>query len=334
MATGNRSGGNTGQLILLAIIFLGISALLFYLLVFQAAVPTVTPPAVAPTVPVAPRPSLVPGPPKPVVPVVKVEPAEPAATGRCADPSLIATLQTIVNDCVHACGVNSEKDPLFTLNQAQFNDLFATGEDDAGFATHFAIFGCNIYGSQDCRGYDAMYTHPDDPAGCEGSACDGCPSDEMYEWVNRPGVHHPMSDAAGAQANCKEYAGSIARGFTAFIEKHKDADQYIFIGTASTTGNRGKTMNPKNRALAGQRAARLRDDLVKMQLAAPKEFTGRGGSYVVVLDNTVHQFSDPRFKRVLTKQVNKEGIKRTFRWDSSNAVNRSVMVLAIRCPGL
>ena len=342
MGTANKRSDKKSELILLLLIFSGVAAFLLYL-IFQAPPPpepVVLPPAAVSPEPTAPAPAPTPDPNVPAPPAAVgangtgevSPPVQPPTmvTGRCADQALKATLQTIVNDCAGACGVGKEKDPLITLTQTQFNDLFASGDDDAGFASYFAIFGCNVYGPEDCHGYDAYYTNQK-----------ACPTEDQYEWVTREedtpnGKRrvHPMSEANGAQANCQAYATSIENGFNNFINKHLDADHYIFIGTASASGNAGGIMNPLNRRLAGQRAGNLRDELVKRQLATPDKFTGRGASYVVVLDNTKHRFDDPRFKQVLTRQVNKDPTPRTFQWDSSNAVNRSVMVLAIKCPGL
>ena len=264
-----------------------------------------------------------------IAPPIGVEPKTAArvpaelSSKRCGD----STLKKFLDELSEMCDGGFCRIDRYRATQSiavrAFADTFAQ-EDDEGVATYFAVFGCNIYGAGgDCLGYDSYYTDPKN-----------CPEDDAYEWVTRQHGdgprRHLAAEAAGAQANCRAYSAFIHNGLNAFIDNHLNADRFLFFGVSGATGNLVTTANPVGRQLAGRRAGGLRDELVKRQLESPDMFTGRGVSDVVVLDN---RFDDPRFRMLAARHIDIADERQVQAWASSMAMNRVVMVLAVRCPG-
>lgn len=237
----------------------------------------------------------------------------------CRDADLRAILRRVVRDCGEAC---LRETPLVSLSEEQFTAMFGR-EDDRGFASFFALFGCNIYNRSldDCFGYDAYYTNPQD-----------CP-DEPGEYE---GVRLGLRRGQNPNRQCRNYSQPIHDGLRRFIENHQDARYIVLIGTASRTGNRGGVMNPKNVALAKSRAENVRRLLLGWAKPPP---AGPGLKVpeqmpVVVLDNEKHRFDEAsgRIREIVAAQIAEESrYDRGFRPTQDNAINRSVMVLAIGC---
>jgi len=219
-----------------------------------------------------------------------------------------------VKQCEQACSTDSHN-PLLALDQEEFKNLFAH-QGDAGFTSHFALFGCNAWNRSgtDCRGYDAFYA---DPA--------NCPTDDKYQ----------AADAGATQVRCKQYAGAIYSELGKFVKEQANARYMIQIGTASRTGNKtdsygAVTMHPDNIKLALERAAQVGE--ARGKIANKEEVTVNAKTYSVILDNTRLFFDDTAFREILKKQLRQSsGVVRGFTPTADAAMNRSVLLLAISC---
>jgi len=252
-------------------------------------------------------------------------PPEPTQVpGRCEDQRLLNVIKEIVSDHCHKGICRRPPNPLISFSQHGFETLFGRNEDDAGFASHFALFGCNIYGPSDCYGYDAHFADNED-----------CPiNPEEYDWIQR----HPDHPYAGVVNNCIAYSKAIKTLFRKFVEDHKNAKYFIFIGTASRTGNKNRVMHENNVKLAHQRALSVRKLFAMWRASEEPNVRIEGitaGTYVVVLNNEEHRFDTPEFGGIVRKQLAKEGmttnLNRGFVPTTANAINRSVLVLAVSC---
>jgi hypothetical protein len=246
--------------------------------------------------------------------------------GRCRDPAFRKMLARIVKDCEGACGFEA-KNPVVGLDEAQFEALFAdAGKKDPGYGTHFALFGCNVYNDDksDCQGFDSFYA--------EASAC---PEDSAYECATRASN---KCNAAGAQDNCKKYAGALDTGFRQFIDQWQAARYFVLLGTASRSGNTrdaagAESMSDGNRTLALRRAGNAQTLLSKLRA----DYAGKGKhldgkAFRVVLDNTKQFFDKPSFVQMVEAQLATQGkLERGFVPTGKGALNRSVMLLAIQC---
>ncbi len=243
--------------------------------------------------------------------------------GKCRDKAFRQMLARIVKDCEGACGVDA-KNPVVGLDLDQFKAIFAQA-GDPGYGTYFAIFGCNVWNSDntDCKGYDSMYADPDK-----------CPADAAFECATR--ASDPCNPA-GAQGRCQTYAKAIQSEFKDFAVKWKDARYFILLGTASRSGNTRESgkevMSDGNQKLALKRAGALESLLARLRT----EVAAAGGAldgkaYKVALDNTRQFFDTPEFGALIQKQLNSlPKTERGFKPTTANAVNRSVMALAIKC---
>lgn len=217
--------------------------------------------------------------------------------GRCAEPAFRSLARSIVRDCERAC--KKDESPLVALKPGDFEALFGR-PDDPGVATHFAFFGCTRWSSDGstCRGFDSAIADPD-----------LCP---------------PTSKT------CVRDATSLEGGLTAFLDQHKDAHTVLLFGTASKTGNDGSTMSPGNARLAETRAHAVAE-LVHAWRRQHQKRDLRVLS--VALDNTRTDYWQSQSLRDL---VTSHSHTRSIPFDTSqpDAANRSVMVVAITCPGL
>lgn len=261
----------------------------------------------------------------------KCDAAETAATcpvdcqpeGKCRDKAFRQMLARIVKDCEGACGVEA-KNPVVGLDLAQFKEIFAT-KGDPGYGTYFALFGCNVWNSDstDCKGYDSFYA---DPA--------KCPVDSGFECATR--ASDPCNPAGG-QARCQRYSKAIGDEFKQFTARWKDAKYFILLGTASRSGNTreaGKeAMSEGNQKLALKRSGALESALAKLRTevaAAGSALDGK--AFKVALDNTRQFFDTPEFGAMIQKQLDSmPAVDRGFKPTTTNAVNRSVLTLAIKC---
>ena len=253
-----------------------------------AATPPPPPPTTPPPAPVTP-------PPAPVTP--------PAPDiGRCAEARFREVATSVVTHCAHAC--KKDTSPLVTLSKGEFEALFAR-PDDAGVASHFALFGCNRYtpDGRACRGFDSMQA---DPASCP-----------------------------AGNASCARYASALTRELRAFLDRNADAHTVLLFGTASTTGNDAQAMSDANAKLAEERALAVGEVVHTWR----RDVGGKARDlrvYSVVLDNTrTDWWQTPAFRAVLEAQVQKlatPASERGFEPLAADAANRSVMVVAIRCP--
>lgn len=248
-------------------------------------------------------------------------PSDCQPPGRCRDEAFRKIVAQVVKSCADGCKFES-KNPVVGISEAQFRALFERA-GDKGIGVQFAIFGCNIWkpDGKDCWGYDAHYTEPAT-----------CPPDTNYACASKSegGVCNP----AGAQAACKKYAGAIEDGVTSFVKQWREARYMLLLGTASRTGNddRGSGgMSQANKDLALVRAAnveglidRLRGELE--QVKEPVLFK----SYKVVLDNTKQFFDSAGFKKLVGAQM-RAGKDGGFKPTTDNAINRSVMMIAVGC---
>ena len=217
--------------------------------------------------------------------------------GRCRDPRFLKVANDVVKECKTAC--RKEKNPVVALPWEAFVELFGK-PDDPGVASHFSIFGCNAYAGRACRGFDSSIADPGE-----------CPS--------------------GARgASCRRYATPLQDELVAFLDRNRDARTVVLLGTASRVGNSAGVMSDRNARLAEDRALavqevintyRRRHGLADMRV------------YAVVLDNAKHDYyRSPEFRRIIGAQLSKVGGRdRGFVPTTGNAVNRSVLVIAIKC---
>ncbi|MFO0749788.1 MAG: protein kinase [Myxococcota bacterium] len=275
--------------------------------------PRLDPAAPPPTPAPAPAPSPSPStststnspPPTRSAPTPAPAPAPPEDLGRCAEPSFKAMALSVVKSCERAC--KKDQSPLVALTEPELEGLFAR-PDDAGVATHFAVFGCNRYTAdgQACRGFDSSVA---DPALCP-----------------------PGNDA------CVRYATALSRELRAFLDRNRDAHTVLLLGTASATGNDVGAMSDANAKLAEERALAVGEVVHGWR----RDVGGKARDmrvYSVVLDNTrTDWWRSPAFRAVLEAQVEKlrklgtSAAERGFEPLAPDAANRSVMVVAIRCP--
>ncbi len=248
-------------------------------------------------------------------------PSDCQPPGRCRDEAFRKIVAQVVKSCADGCKFES-KNPVVGISEAQFRALFERA-GDKGIGVQFSIFGCNIWkpDGKDCWGYDAHYAEPAT-----------CPPDANYACASKSegGVCNP----AGAQAACKKYAGAIEDSVTSFVKQWRQARYLLLLGTASRTGNDGRGsggMSQANKDLALIRAAnveglidRLRGDFE--QVKEPVMFK----SYKVVLDNTKQFFDSAGFKKLVGAQM-KAGKDGGFKPTTDNAINRSVMMIAVGC---
>lgn len=109
------------------------------------------------------------------------------------------------------------------------------------------------------------------------------------------------------------------------------------LGTASRSGNTRESgkevMSDGNQKLALKRAGALESLLARLRT----EVAAAGGAldgkaYKVALDNARQFFDTPEFGALIQKQLNSlPKTERGFKPTTANAVNRSVMALAIKC---
>lgn len=256
--------------------------------------PPPKPPAPKPPPP-KPPPVAVQPPPKPPAPAPKPPP------GRCADPRFAEVARDVVKECTAAC--KKDDNPIVDLSPEEFEAIFGQ-PDDAGVASHFALFGCNRYGAggRSCLGFDSDAATPGDcPAGARGDAC-------------------------------RRYASVLEQELGAFLDQHRGANYLILMGTASRTGNDAGTMSEDNAALAERRA------LAVQRLV--NEYRRRHGLrdmrvLAVVLDNTRLDYAaGGTFPAMIADQLAKLGartVDRGFTPSTANAMNRSVLAVAIHC---
>jgi len=251
-------------------------------------------------------------------------PSDCQPVGRCRDAAFRKIVAQVVKECAAGCTFDS-KNPVVSVSEDQFRSLFAHGAD-TGIGVYFAIFGCNVWkrDRSDCWGYDAHYAEAAQ-----------CPPDPSYECATRS--EGAVCDPAGAQARCKCYAGAIEQSVREFLTRWHTAPHMLLLGTSSRTGNQRAPsgaweMAPKNRDLALSRAGnveglidRLRGefDTIKRPIV--------GKSYKVVLDNTKQFFDSPGFQRLVASQMRVDRTAACFRPTTANALNRSVMLIAVQC---
>ena len=222
--------------------------------------------------------------------------------GRCAEPRFVEVARSVVANCERAC--KKDESPLVRLSAAELEALFAR-PDDAGVATHFALFGCNRYtpDGRSCRGFDSMAAEPAT-----------CP----------PG-----------NAECPRYASALQSELRAFLDRNRDAHTILLFGAASTTGNDAGAMSAANAKLAEERALAVGEVVHQWR----RDVGGKAKDlrvFSVVLDNLkTDWWRSPDFRHILEAQVAKLGTpstERGFEPLASDAANRSVLVVAIRCP--
>ena len=145
-------------------------------------------------------------------------------------------------------------------------------------------------------------------------------------------------NAAGAEENCKKYAGALDTGFRQFIEQWQAARYFVLLGTASRSGNTrdaagAESMSDGNRTLALRRAGNAQTLLSKLRA----DYAGKGKhldgkAFRVVLNNTKQFFDKPSFVQMVDAQLATQGkLERGFVPTGKGALNRSVMLLAIQC---
>ncbi|MBM4344174.1 MAG: hypothetical protein FJ100_12470 [Deltaproteobacteria bacterium] len=248
-------------------------------------------------------------------------PSDCQPPGRCRDDAFRKIVAQVVKSCADGCKFES-KNPVVGISEAQFRALFERA-GDKGIGVQFSIFGCNVWkpDGKDCWGYDAHYAEPAT-----------CPPDANYACASRSdgGLCNP----AGAQTACKKYAAAIEDSVVGFVKQWRQAKYLLLLGTASRTGNddRGSGgMSQANKDLALVRAAnveglvdRLRGEME--QFKEPVMFK----SYKVVLDNTKQFFDSAGFKKLVAAQM-KVGKDGGFKPTTDNAINRSVMMIAVGC---
>jgi len=256
------------------------------------------PPPATPPEPAAAPPVAAPAPDPAPEPAPDLEPD----LGRCAEPRFREVARSVVASCEHAC--KKDTSPLVALTPSELEALFAR-PDDAGVQTHFALFGCNRYTTDGraCRGFDAMSAEPST-----------CPA---------------------GNADCARYAGALERELRAFLDRNRDAHTLLLFGTASTTGNHDGAMSEANAKLAEERALAVAEVVHTWR----REVGGKARDlrlFPVVLDNTrADWWRSTAFRAALAGQTAKLGTpaaERGFDPLAPDAANRSVLVVAIRCP--
>jgi len=252
-----------------------------------------------PTPPADPAPPAAPAPAPPPLPA----PAPPALadSGRCADPGFRALATEIVKDCERAC--KKDESPLVDLSPGAFEALFGR-PDDADVATHFSFFGCNRWSSDGttCRGFDSAIA---DPTLCPRTS-----------------------------PTCNRDATALQSELVAFLERHKDAHTILLFGTASKAGNQGNSMSAENARLAEDRATAV----AELTHAWRRQHNKRELRVLsVALDNTrTDYWQSERLRDLVTAHSSARSPSHTATFDAArpDAANRSVMVVAITCPGL
>ncbi|PIE17310.1 MAG: hypothetical protein CSA66_06085, partial [Proteobacteria bacterium] len=204
----------------------------------------------------------------------------------------------VVKDCERAC--KKDDSPLVKLGWDEFEALFGR-PDDPGVATHFSLFGCNVYaaGGRACRGFDSDVA---DPAECP-----------------------------AGNANCAAYAAPLKDELWGFLDAHADAHTILLFGTASRVGNRGGRMSDDNAELAERRALAVQEVVNQWRRKHGKRDTR---VFAVVMDNArTDYWHSPVFRAVVKAQLAhvRAGVDRGFDAQAANAINRSVMVVAISC---
>lgn len=251
-------------------------------------------------------------------------PADCQPPGQCRDPAFRKIVAEVVRQCAAGCSFES-KNPVVTISEGQFRALFAHASDD-GIGVYFAVFGCNVWRKdrQDCWGYDAAYAEPGQ-----------CPPDANYECATRS--DGPQCTPTGAQGRCKQYASAIEAGVRAFVTKWRTAPHLLLLGTASRSGNTrspdgAEVMHLKNRDLALLRSSNVEGLIDRMRAELEKADTPiLARTYKVVLDNTRQFFDSPGFVKLVGAQMRAAPLDPGFKPTSDNAVNRSVMLIAVAC---
>ena len=257
--------------------------------------PQVSDPDTLHLAPPTPAPSPTPAPPTPIPPPALAD------AGRCADPEFRSLATEIVKDCERAC--KKDESPLVDLSPGAFEALFGRS-DDADVATHFSFFGCNRWSSDGttCRGFDSAIA---DPTLCPRTS-----------------------------PTCKPDATALQSELVAFLERHKDAHTILLFGTASKAGNLANTMSPENARLAEDRATAV----AELIHAWRRENNKRELRVLsVALDNTrTDYWQSARLRELVTAHTSARSPSHTTTFDAArpDAANRSVMVVAITCPGL
>ena len=225
--------------------------------------------------------------------------------GRCQKPKFRKLVAILVNTCAVAC--KDDTSPLVPLTEEQFEALFAQ-DDDAGVATHFAIFGCTRYtaGRKGCVGYNSYYA---DPVKVD--------EDLAANTLN------------GKQAdNARESSTVIKRAFVKWLLRNSQVRYLVLLGNASTAGNKNGQMSSDNKRLALNRANRVR----ALAEGTRTDAMARMESFPVVLNNAVRNFNRPRFRDMVTSRLPTSDVgERGFTPTGTLAINRSVMALAISC---
>lgn len=247
-------------------------------------------------------------------------PSDCQPPGRCRDEGFRKIVAQVVKQCAAGCKFES-KNPVVAISEAQFRALFSHASD-RGIGVHFSIFGCNIWKSdnKDCWGYDAHYAESSQ-----------CPLDTSYECATRS--DGPLCTGKGAQARCSKYAGAIEDGVTTFIRDWRAAKHLLLLGTASRTGNDSATgaMSQQNKDLALTRAANVENLIDRLRGEFEQAKTPiLAKSYKVVLDNNKQFFDSDGFRNLVKAQM-KAGKDGGFKPTTDNAINRSVMVIAVNC---
>ena len=226
--------------------------------------------------------------------------------GRCRDPKFRKLAATLVVTCAPT-SIYDTSPPVVRLTEEQFEALFAQN-DDAGVATHFAIFGCTRYisGRKGCIGYNSYYADPVEV-------------DKDYDagTLNRK-----------ERDNARQYSTVIKREFRKWFLHNSMVRYLVFLGNASPLGNRNEKMSPRSKVIALERARRVR------ALAEETRTDAMAGmeSFVVVLNNAVRDFIRPRFRDMVMSRILAPGVEeRGFTPTGNNAINRSVMAVAISC---
>ena len=258
-------------------------------------------------------------------------PADCQPAGRCRNPDFRDQLAAVIADCKSEsdrCKGLGTANPMVALSQERFK-LFFGQPSDSGVGNHFMLFGCNVFSTRtgDCLGYDSYYT---DPAKCPTSN----DSFECAKGEPRPcdgGRRAPSCDPSGAVERCRMYSRAIESDFERFMEDRADSRYFAVLGTASLTGNGpAGSMSACNQGLAFQRASRAKELLLKLMNKAKKRLTVDVSP--VILDNHRFVFDDSEMQELIRAQLARTaGTDRGFVATTSNALNRSALILAIRC---
>ena len=235
--------------------------------------------------------------------------------GRCRDDAFRQTAAALFVDCVAACKADSRDNPVVGLPDQQFISFFGQ-EDDAGVSTFLFPFPAKGFLTDPRTGDKGNSSWYDDDL-------EKREPHNLYLSPNRVRVH-----SVDAEIGKREFDEWFAQ------PRVRSAEYFIFLGSASKSGNNGNEMSPLNKKLAMKRAT-----AAKLLINEKMVVAGAGGRPQIVidedrlaragLDNVKQDFNKLR-QKIEHKVPSRNG--RSFNPKRGTlGVNQSSLIIALKC---